>query len=351
MKNKIIIVIACLIAAFGIGWLIYKKSPHAITNQLFAAIENNDFEEAKRAITQGANANEVRRVDWPLRPTYFKVPLYMAIEQSNPEIVELLLHNGASTAIEGWTISPIDKSIDIMQSSEKLIREKQQKIIGFLMQANANSKEPMIIQAILANNLDLVKKLSQQTKQAIKANVLSAAHLEHAAIFSGDKDIVQYVLNNIVESNSSVKNSRWLRWAIESNDEEMIDYILNLPQTDINIYDEITEPPLHAAVYYYIGGGNEAVVKKLLALGANPNIRNYHGDTPLINAALHGKKAMVVMLLNAGADPYLRNFQGETAYDNALKPISLKKNEPDIIKLLDEASATRKNKKANNSNQ
>jgi ankyrin repeat protein len=51
-----------------------------------------------------------------------------------------------------------------------------------------------------------------------------------------------------------------------------------------------------------VNTNREPVVKFLLALGANPNVTDAKGWTPLISAADEGNAANVQMLLAAGAD-------------------------------------------------
>jgi len=58
-------------------------------------------------------------------------------------------------------------------------------------------------------------------------------------------------------------------------------------------------------------------VKKLLKKGANPNVRDEDGYTPLHNAALWGHVDVVRLLLEHGADPSIRNRGGKTPLDVA----------------------------------
>jgi hypothetical protein len=67
--------------------------------------------------------------------------------------------------------------------------------------------------------------------------------------------------------------------------------------------------PLHVACHY----GQTAVVKVLLAAGANPRAVNSKGRTGLLTAAENGETEIVRMLLAAGADPNHRTAAGSTA--------------------------------------
>jgi ankyrin repeat protein len=52
--------------------------------------------------------------------------------------------------------------------------------------------------------------------------------------------------------------------------------------------------------------------------GANVDVQNQHGYTPLMNAASKGFQDIVAYLLNnVGANPLIKNQYGENAYDVA----------------------------------
>ena len=62
---------------------------------------------------------------------------------------------------------------------------------------------------------------------------------------------------------------------------------------------------------------NFELVKLLVSNGADVNIANNNGDTPLIDAAYLGKLENLRYLLANGADVSLKNNQGKTAFDVA----------------------------------
>lgn len=67
------------------------------------------------------------------------------------------------------------------------------------------------------------------------------------------------------------------------------------------------------ALHWAVHNDNEALVKKLLAAGADPNKANRYGATPLSEAAVTGNLAIIRALLKAGADVNAANSQGQTA--------------------------------------
>jgi ankyrin repeat protein len=73
--------------------------------------------------------------------------------------------------------------------------------------------------------------------------------------------------------------------------------------------------PLHAAA----ACGSVALVRLLLAHGADPNGRQQGGHVPLHTAAANGDAAMVTALLEYGADTTAQSVAGETPLDQARK--------------------------------
>jgi ankyrin repeat protein len=83
---------------------------------------------------------------------------------------------------------------------------------------------------------------------------------------------------------------------------------------DPNALDVRRNSALWEAVAFRPQGGDGvlAVVDLLLAAGADPNIRNALGDTPLSIAAVRPAPDLLRVLIEAGADPSVAGFQGMT---------------------------------------
>jgi ankyrin repeat protein len=60
-----------------------------------------------------------------------------------------------------------------------------------------------------------------------------------------------------------------------------------------------------------------SVVSMLLGVGADPNVVQQRGFTPLMAAALHGDGELTDLLLACGADSRMASDDGRTAADMA----------------------------------
>jgi len=74
---------------------------------------------------------------------------------------------------------------------------------------------------------------------------------------------------------------------------------------------------------------DEGAVKALLSEGADVNVRNNSGQTPLILAIVSGQDHLLTLLLEAGADPSLRDHTQLNAVDWAER-----KGRGDLTQLL-----------------
>jgi ankyrin repeat protein len=75
------------------------------------------------------------------------------------------------------------------------------------------------------------------------------------------------------------------------------------------VQDESGYTPLYASTMY----GKEATVAECIKLGAQVDLENNNGVTPLMAAARDGYTSIVKMLLEAGADCYQVDEFGRTA--------------------------------------
>lgn len=84
---------------------------------------------------------------------------------------------------------------------------------------------------------------------------------------------------------------------------------------------------------------NHEIIHCLIKAGADCNIQNKDGTTPLIDAAVTGNVIKMKLLLAAGADPRIKDKAGRTAlnYAHLRNDFYQKKEDSESIKLLREA--------------
>jgi ankyrin repeat protein len=72
-----------------------------------------------------------------------------------------------------------------------------------------------------------------------------------------------------------------------------------------------------SALYYAVDAGNISIIELLLRNGANVDIKDIYGITPLYRAVFNceGDGSIIKLLLNYGADKYLKNNFGVSPYD------------------------------------
>lgn len=138
---------------------------------------------------------------------------------------------------------------------------------------------------------------------------------------------IESLLGSLKDKAKMALNKKYILF---SNDvSEVKDLLREFPNTDVNIvYDKINKKtPLHTAHF-------PDKVELLLSWGANPNLQDSNGDTPLhIWASSSWDEDSVEvceMLLNKGADPTIKNNLGQTALDVA----KWKKNDQ-VVEILE----------------
>ena len=130
-----------------------------------------------------------------------------------------------------------------------------------------------------------------------------------SAAARGDLVIVNALLSHGVDAN--VKDNLGytaLSHAVEAMYPEVEDAILNSPGLDPNVGGLKGRPVLLA----YVWRDDKERTQKLLAHGANVNLQDVDGDTPLHGAAQNGNVEIINLLLDKGANPNTKNKLGGT---------------------------------------
>ncbi|WBH18264.1 ankyrin repeat domain-containing protein [Sphingomonas radiodurans] len=105
--------------------------------------------------------------------------------------------------------------------------------------------------------------------------------------------------------------------AVKNEKGDEVIKILDQPgQTIVNTRD-ITSG--EGALHIVVKRGNGMYLRYLLSRGADPNLRDGRGDTPLLLAVQFGQNALVDILTAAKANPNLANGGGETPLIRAVQ--------------------------------
>lgn len=99
-----------------------------------------------------------------------------------------------------------------------------------------------------------------------------------------------------------------LNWCVLGDRESSVQKLLERGANP-NLSDKDGDTPLHTAAQR----GNVKLLEWLLAAGANVNAKNKLGGTPLMWAAVFGHQPAAALLLEKGADPKLKDNGGRTA--------------------------------------
>lgn len=171
---------------------------------------------------------------------------------------------------------------------------------------------------LIEGGVDVDTKDSQGTTPLIEASSLRR------------EDIVRYLLSknaNVNARNFLGRSALHVAYylSFRSPPTTIVELLLSAG-ADVNIRDENGDTPLFYAL--------RTDVEQLLVAGADPNVQNNEGNTPLHIATKYNFRNSVKTLLDYGADPFIRNNSGELPIDGAsARTYEILKAEMDKIRL------------------
>ncbi len=361
----------------------YASEQTALYLDLFKAIDANNVEKVKE-ILKVIKPSEINK-NHPNAERGYYTPLRIAVMGNKKEIIGLLIDHGADVNLYCSFCDAIDTN-DL--NLVKLLFDKGAKI-------NKDISLSLAKGAAEVGNVDILKLLMEHG-----VDIMTAAKDENynpliAAAGSGKTEMVEFLINKGLKVNSGdmsalheasyyghlgvvkvlIKNGADVNrkdfggvtpidYAAYHDYKDVVKYLVEngayetffsavvtenflklkqLIEKGQNINEKIRfhgETPLHLAVE--INSVNST--KALLLNGADPNIRDNEGKTPLhyavgatpenllntmTNEATKGNVEIVKLLLEHGANPNLRDYDKQTPLDYAQRL-----NEPEIIYLL-----------------
>ena len=109
---------------------------------------------------------------------------------------------------------------------------------------------------------------------------------------------------------------KFLQAIKDAKNDEVIGFLDKPGATVINTRDISTGD---GAIHIVVRRGDVPYLNYLLQKGANPDLRNFRGETGLLLAATLGRADLIDILIKNGANPNLGNSSGETALIRAVQ--------------------------------
>ncbi|QKX61975.1 uncharacterized protein TRUGW13939_09131 [Talaromyces rugulosus] len=167
-----------------------------------------------------------------------------------------------------------------------------------------------LLYAAWNGNVAVVKVLLNAGARIDVADEIDGTPLSYA-IFGGHKAIVHLLYRNATQVHSEYMISENLLFpAVEKGHEDVVKLLLETAGANPNLRDNNGQTPLWWAAW----NGDEAIIKLLLEIGrADPDPKDNNGRTPIWWASWYGHEAIIRLLLETGkVDPDLKDNNGQT---------------------------------------
>lgn len=344
-----------------------KLTQDDLDSMLLEACEKGDLAAAKTALAKKANPNATGSMA--------ETPLMIAARHSNFSLISLLLNAGANPVMQddlGHTAADV-MGIDAIGTSDvdsTVLIMAGDKVQKRLTEAAAEAKKTAedLVTAITENKTSTAIELINKGAYLDFIDKRSELHPTPltTAVSQKNLEILKLLLSKGVRvDRSDAKDRTPLLLAILNKDNESAGLLLK-SKADVNEHDQDGFTPIIAAaamgnvemvklllqnkagvnyttnttgdsaLHWAISGKHPEIVPLLLKAGANPNLQDLKGGTPLVFAAGVGDLESAILLLKSGANPNLKTKSGGTALDYAKKG-----NRTEIIKILTDGTYTK----------
>jgi ankyrin repeat protein len=333
-----------------------KSAQDEIDAMLFEACEKGDLLKAKEALAKGANPN-ASEYDG-------ETPLMRAALNSKFELIDLLLTAKANPVMQddlgntaadlmgngtdSATIDKMKKKLTEAAAKAKIMAENlitaiaeddtstaaelisKGAYIDFIDKRDLSKPTPLTI-TVNHQNMEILKLLLSKGVRVDRHDADDGTALKYA-MENNDNEAARLLLKAEADADSSDKDgSTPIMIAAFMGNLEGVKLLLEY-KADLNAVTYVTKD---SALHYAIAGKHPEIVPLLLKAGANPNLQNEEGGTPLILSAAAGDLASAILLLKSGANPKLKTKSGASALDYAKKG-----KRTTIVKVLTEGTYT-----------
>ena len=266
----IIVLIVFIVITITVGICMYRMY---YSNQLFNAIQNNDFDTVKRAISCGADVNRTKYPEtskWG--GVFHKNPtvLMQACSEGNIEMVQLLLDCGADiNKLDPWTGASALEEALIGNDAERY------SLAMFLIDQGADIQVSSGTYSPIARSLGIFEEDPKETID------------QGYALF-------RYLLENGA-SREMPSKSNMLTFASSFGNIQAVEYLIDAGVFSINDQDAKGRTALIAAVE----GEWRDLCKLLVEKGADPEIKDIEGRSA-IDYAVQQKNNEILDILQNG---------------------------------------------------
>ncbi len=305
-----------LLLLFFLSGLIHGSD---IETQLLEAATEGNVGRMQRLLDKGADVNTT--------DSDGLTPMMRAVWYENAEAVRFLLNAGADFN---------QKDAFGQTALVYGVENGDEKIVRVLLDTGANPNDtnekgnPLLIAALSNQSTEVAIALIDAGAN-VSSETADGQNPLKAAARAGFTDLVATRIKKGADVNAASGGLSALMEAARRNNLETAEVLLEYG-ADVNNRSESRRDSGETALMVAAEKGHSKMVKKLIAAGAEIDIKDDSGDTALIKAMEGGRAEMVRQLLHAGADPTIKDREGRNAY-----LIAVKEEEVEILKLLIEA--------------
>ncbi|XP_057320544.1 putative ankyrin repeat protein RF_0381 [Microplitis mediator] len=285
------------------------------------AVDKNNYEITKHLINCGADVNAVYDN---------KTPLFLAVARENEKVVELLINNKANVNQRIIYGNPLNSFSTAFYKAVEINNLNIVKILVNSPSMNVNlSSHPPLHKAIRENNYEITKYLIERGANINTPNNYGTPL--NIAISVGNKEIVQLLIENKANVKSCLDSP--LVAAIENDNFEILELLINTNEAEINPSYSRGYSPLHTAIIR----NNYNMTEYLINNGARVNgsdIYYYSIESPLHTAVRCQYKEIVKLLIKNEANV-------NSISPSRMTPLSLasENNDFEIFEILLDAGA------------